>query len=324
MLNFLATAADASEESPALGLWETVQQFFNGFVENTGLAIVRTIAFFVLGLVIIKIVQAITRNATLRSSRLDNAAASFIISVVTVILYVVLIIVLISSLGFSTAGIIAGFSAAALAVILALKDSLASLANGVIIIFTKPFKKGDYVQINEYDGLVQDIRLFNTKILTYSNNEVIIPNSEILNAKLINYSAMPIRRVEIDVPVSYNADSDRVKEILLRTISSYKFTVKVPAPAVILKEYGSSALIFSARAWTLNENYWDTLYDLTDLVYSDLKKAGYLVQVNRMDVRIVRDEGDRADAEYAAVSGTKDSDCDRPKADSLRRGREDK
>lgn len=287
MFLFLATSAETPAEDAELGFWEILRQIGNDFVENAGLAIVRTIAFLILGLVVIKIVQAITRNATLRSSRLDNAAASFIISVVTVILYVALIIVLISSLGFSTAGIIAGFSAVALAIALALKDSLGSLANGVIIIFTKPFKKGDYVQINEYDGLVQDIRLFNTKILTYSNEEIIIPNSEILNSKMINYSTMPIRRVVIDVPVPYDADTEQVRSILLASVTDYKYTVKVPEPSVVLKKYGDSALLFSARAWVLNENYWSALYDLTDKIFNDLKSNGISIPFNRMDVQIV-------------------------------------
>ena len=224
----LQLLAESTETSTSAGIWETLRNFGLDFVENTGLAIVRTIAFFILGLIVIKIVQSITRGAALKSSKLDNSAASFIISVITVILYIGLIILLITSLGFSTAGIIAGFSAVALAIALALKDSLGSLANGVIIIFTKPFKKGDYVQINEYDGLVQDIRLFNTKILTYSNEEIIIPNSEILTTKMINYSTMPLRRVSIDVPIPYDCDIAQVKKILLDCVSSYKYTVNTP------------------------------------------------------------------------------------------------
>lgn len=292
----LATTAESdgsSVQTPAQasGLWDVLREFGESFVQNTGLAIVRTIAFFVLGLVIIKIVQTITKSATLKSSRLDNSAATFVISVVSVILYVSLIIILITSLGFSTAGIIAGFSAVALAVALALKDSLGSLANGVIIIFTKPFKKGDYVQINEYDGLIQDIRLFNTKILTYSNEEIIIPNNEILNTKLINYSAMPLRRVSIDVPIPYDSDTDEVKEILLSCISTYKYTVRTPAPSVILKGYQDSALLFAARVWTLNENYWDTLYDLYEVIFKALKERGYSIPFNRLDVQLLPEGG---------------------------------
>lgn len=289
MYQLLANTAEAVGETAESSFWDTLRNIGLDFVQNTGLAIVRTIAFLVLGLVIIKIVQAITRSASLKSSKLDNSAASFIISVVTVVLYVILLIVLITSLGFSTAGIIAGFSAVALAIALALKDSLGSLANGVIIIFTKPFKKGDYIQISEYDGLVQDIRLFNTKILTYSNEEIIIPNSEILSTKMINYSAMPLRRVVIDVPIPYDCDTVKTKKIILDCISSYKYTVRTPAPSVILKEYADSALIFSARAWTPNENYWDTLYDLYDEIFNALKKQGISIPFNRLDVQLLPD-----------------------------------
>ena len=108
MYQLLANTAEAVGETAESSFWDTLRNIGLDFVQNTGLAIVRTIAFLVLGLVIIKIVQAITRSASLKSSKLDNSAASFIISVVTVVLYVILLIVLITSLGFSTAGIIAG------------------------------------------------------------------------------------------------------------------------------------------------------------------------------------------------------------------------
>ena len=266
---------------------EALKDFGNKFVSETGLTLIRTLAFLVLGLVVIKIVQTITRNVTLKSSKLDNSAASFIISIVTVVLYVALVIVVVSSLGFSTAGIIAGFSAVALAIALALKDSLGSLANGVIIIFTKPFKKGDYVQIGDYDGLVQDIRLFNTKILTYDNVEVIIPNSDILSSEMVNYSTMPLRRVVIDVPVPYDADIAAVKATVLNSLTSYRYSVSQPSPSVVLKAYKDSALLFSARVWTQNEHYWDTLNDLYEIILLDLHENGIDIPFNRLDVALL-------------------------------------
>ncbi len=266
---------------------EALKDFGNKFVNETGLTLIRTLAFLVLGLVVIKIVQTITRNVTLKSSKLDNSAASFIISIVTVVLYVALVIVVVSSLGFSTAGIIAGFSAVALAIALALKDSLGSLANGVIIIFTKPFKKGDYVQIGDYDGLVQDIRLFNTKILTYDNVEVIIPNSDILSSEMVNYSTMPLRRVVIDVPVPYDADIAAVKATVLNSLTSYRYSVSQPSPSVVLKAYKDSSLLFSARVWTQNEHYWDTLNDLYEIIFLDLHANGIDIPFNRLDVALL-------------------------------------
>lgn len=276
-------------------IWETLKAIGTDFVQNTGLAIVRAIAFLILGLIIIKIVRIIARSAAMKSSKLDRSASTFIISIITVVLYVVLVIVLVSSLGFSTAGIIAAFSAVALAIALALKDSLASLANGVIIIFTKPFKKGDYIAIGGLDGLVQDIRLFNTKILTYSNEEIIVPNSEVLGSKLINYSAMPLRRVVFDVPVPYGVDVAEVKAMLLDAVASYKYTVTTPAPSVVLADYGESTLKFSVRAWGLTENYWDLYYDLREIALNTLTEHGIEKPFNRLEVKLRDDWQNQAD-----------------------------
>ena len=269
--------------------WQTLKDIGMSFVQNTGLAIVRTIAFFVLGLIIVKIVQSIVRASTYKSRHLDQAASTFIVSIITVILYIALIIVLVSSLGFSTAGIIAAFSAVALAVALALKDSLASLANGVIIIFTKPFKKGDHVEINSIDGLVQDIRLFNTKIITYDNIEVIVPNSEILSSDMINYSTMPLRRVVIDVPLPYSVDTAQAKEIILTCASSYDNVVNLPAPSVILSEYGDSALKFSVRVWTKNESYSEVLNGLREKLFNTLRLNGLEMPYSRLEVTLLNE-----------------------------------
>ena len=277
-------------------IWETIKNFFINFFQNGALTIVRCIAFFILGLIILKIVRSIVVRTTMKS-RLDKSAATFIISIVTVVLYIALVIVVVSALGFSTAGIIAAFSAIALAVALALQDSLASLANGIIIIFTKPFKKGDYVEINGKDGLVQDIRLFNTKIVTYNNEEILIPNNQILGSTLINYSTMSLRRVVIEVPIPYSAELSEVKEILLSTLNSHQDVVKTPAPAVGLDGYGGSALKFKARAWTPNEKYWDTRASLFEMIFNNLREKGIEIPFNQLDVHLQRDEEKEANAQ---------------------------
>lgn len=279
-------------------MWDTIKDIATEFVNNTGLSIARAIAFFVLGLIVVKIVRMILQTVLFKS-RLDGAAATFVISIVTIVLYVALVIVLVSTLGFSTASIIAAFSAVALAVILALKDSLSSLANGIIIIFTKPFKKGDYVKIGDKDGLVQDIRLFNTKILTYSNEEIIIPNSDILTTDVVNYSTMPLRRIVFSLPVPYTADISEVKKVVLESIGSYKYVVQTPAPSVVLEDFGESTFKFSVRAWAPNENYWDTFYDLREIVYNALRERGMETPYNRLEISLA--SPDSTDAVPAAV-----------------------
>lgn len=265
--------------------WQAVKDFFHNFAVDGGLIIVRTIAFALLGLVVLRLVTSLTRRAALRS-KLDNAAATFVISLITVILYIILVIVIVSSLGVSTAGIIAAFSAVALAVALALKDSLGSLANGVIIIFTKPFKKGDTVIINGQEGTVQDIRLFNTKILTFNNEEVIVPNSDVLSETLINESNRPLRRIELDFYISYSADAAAVRSRITELLNAQDGILSTPAPSVSFDAFGESTVRCTAYAWTVTENYSAAKSATKDIIYSVLREFGAEPSARRFNVSV--------------------------------------
>ncbi len=265
-------------------LGEGLAAFWEEFVNNTGLTIVRTLAFLVLGLVVIRIVQIIARSVTLKTNKLDRAASSFVLSILSVVLYIALVIVIVSSLGFSTASIIAAFSAVALAVALALKDSLGSLANGVIIIFSKPFKKGDSIKISGYTGTVQEIRLFNTKLLTADNDTVIIPNSEVLGSDLVNYSTMPIRRIVFNFTAAYGEDPEKVKKAVLDGVKAIPNVLDPPAPSCVITDYEDSAVGYSVRLWTPNEFYWDTHAAVRDTVLKVLNENNIEIPYNRLEV----------------------------------------
>ena len=267
----------------------SVKKFFSDFLYDGGLTIVRTLAFALLGLAILKIVRLIVRRVALKS-RLDNAAATFVISVITVVLYIALVIVVASSLGISTAGIIAAFSAIALTVALALQDSLASLANGVIIIFTKPFRKGDTIIINGKEGKVQDIRLFNTKILTSNNEEVIIPNSDVLSETLVNQSNMPLRRVELGFYVSYSADADGVRREILQRLMQREDVLNTPAPDVAIDSFGESAIKCTAYAWAASDGYGAVKSSVKQIIYAVLRDMNAQPYTNR--VLLVDDKED--------------------------------
>lgn len=272
-------------------LWNEIVAFFSRFASDGGLTIVRTIAFALLGLVILKIVRMIVRRVALKS-RLDNAAATFVISVITVILYVVLVIVVASSLGISTAGIIAAFSAIALAIALALQDSLASLANGVIIIFTKPFKKGDVIMINGREGTVQDIRLFNTKILTFNNEEVIIPNSDVLSQTLVNESNMPLRRVELPFYISYSADAGLISQRIVKELYASENIINTPEPSVSIDTFGEDTIKCTAYAWASTENYGNAKNDVRQIIYKAVRNCGGEPSSRKVKIDSCKKEGD--------------------------------
>ena len=133
---------------------------------------------------------------------------------------------------------------------------------------------------------MQDIRLLNTKLLTYSNEEVIVPNSEVLGNKLINYTSMPLRRVVIDFPVPYSADVEEIKKFLLKGVEAYPYAVNMPAPSVVLLDYEDSTLKLSLRAWGENEHYWDLYFDLRDMILRELRAHGIANPFPQLEVSL--------------------------------------
>jgi len=274
---------------------ETLKGLWTSFYTDTALTIVYCVIFLILGLIIIKIVQSCVKKATIANKKLDNAASSFITSVVTVVLYVGLLILLLSTLGVSTTGLVAGFSAVALAVALGLQDTLSSITNGIVIIFTKPFKQGDYIEVDGVAGIVKHIKLFNTTLNTYDNLTVVIPNNTILSSSLINYSTMPLRRVDITVPCPYSVNTSEVKKIVFDYIAGDRRIANDPAPACCTVNFSPYALEFSVKVWCKTADYWDVKFDLIEGVFNKLRDNGINIPVNRLDVRIDGNMEDKND-----------------------------
>lgn len=274
---------------------QSVADFFAGFFSGAGLSIVKALAALVVGLIIASLLVALVRSITIKHRKLDNAAASFVVSLTRAVLYILVAIIVLGVAGVNTASLIAAFAAVALAISLGLQDTLSGLTNGILIIFTKPFRQGDYVSIDGTEGTVKEIRLFNTKLTTPENLDVIIPNSKVLGANVTNYSAMPLRRIDIDVPVPYSTEVETVKSILLGCLTEDERVVNLPAPLCRLYEYGSSALIYRVRCWVPNGEYWNTKFDLNERIFTRLRENNIEIPFDQMDVHIVS-EGKNADA----------------------------
>jgi len=265
---------------------KALQSFWKDFYSNIGLSIAQSLAILVLGVIVVKIVRSIVKRAAIRSHKLDSSAISFIVSLVSVLLYTFLIVSVIISLGLSAASVISAVSAVLLAIGLALQDTLASLANGIIIIFTKPFKRGDYIEVNGAEGYVKEIRLFNTTLVSYQNVSMIVPNSSILNTSLKNYTAMPLRRVDVQVPIPYDADLDVVISVFDECIKADERIVNSPAPSYGITDYSSYAMVYLIKVWTVTDNYWDVMFAMRERLIRYLGKKGITIPVNRVDVRL--------------------------------------
>ena len=241
-----------------------------------------------LGLLAAFIVVKIAKQA-MTHHKVDLSLSAFITKAIRILIYTFTGIAALSELGISTAGIIAFFSAAVAALALALKDRLSDLASGIVILFTKPFITGDFIEFGSHKGFVQKIDIMHTNLLTYDDTNVIIPNSVISSSEVTNYTAHPQVRVMVDVPIPYDADIGKVKEILYGTLAATEniLTDREHTPAVRLERYGESALEFTARCWCDYQNYWKVYYSLTERIKEALDHNGVSIPFNQMDVHIV-------------------------------------
>ena len=264
--------------------WEDIKNFLWEFLNNQGKGIAWAVVIFVIGLLVISLLTQWVRKTSLKSRKIDKSATPFLTSIVSLVAYVVLFLLMIGTLGFSTESVVAAFASVALAIALGLQNTLASLANGILLIFTKPFKAGDYVDIGGTGGTVKEIKLFSVKVVTPDNLTIVIPNNTVFGSTIINYSKMPLRRIDIVVPVSVEADVAKVKSLIRGLVESDNRIVKDPAPFFRLTEYGKGCLNFTLRAWTRTEIYWDVRFDLLENIVLVLGNNGIKLPYNQLDV----------------------------------------
>ena len=262
-------------------LWNAVKDFF--ITRWNKVFVLLMVLIF--GFIAVKLLVLIFRRAMNRS-KLKGAAGDFMTSMVKTLLYLIWLIALLSLLGVPTTSMIAVLSAFALAVSLALQGTFSNVASGIVIVVTKPFSEGDYIDVGGTAGTVETITIFSTKLVTPDNKAVIIPNSTVASANITNFSAKDMRRLDLKVSVAYGTDVELVKTVVLGVINGHKETLKTPAPMVRLVEHGNSALVFTVRTWVRQKDYWPMNFDLEEEIVAAFAKEGIQIPYQQIDVHM--------------------------------------
>ena len=271
-------------------VFDAIVRFLKSFVSGYGIAIVTALAVLCVGLLIATIVRRAVKKSSVKNRKLDNSATGFITGLVSLVVYVVLFVAVLAVLGFSTEGIITAFGSVMLAVSLGLQNTLSSLTNGIVLIFTKPFVAGDYVEVGGSAGTVKEIKLFSVKIVTPDNITVVIPNSTVLNSVIVNYSRMPLRRLDLVVPVSYSTDIAKVKKVVMDIVAADARVQKLPEPFFRLTEYGASSLNFTLRVWTTTGDFWNVKFDIMEKIVEEFRVSGLEIPFDQLDVHVIPSE----------------------------------
>ena len=273
------------EKNPTSAFWDKVKELAATF----GGRILAAIAVLIIGSFVIKLLYKGIQKA-FSKTKLDPAVRKILEKFIKGLLYVVLIIAVVDILGVSMTSVVAILASCGLAVGLALQGALTNLAGGIMILIFKPFKLDDYVECAGTQGIVKDISIFYTTLLTLDNKKVLVPNGDLMSANVTNYSAEPIRRVDVDYKITNDADAELVKKVLLEACASTELILDDPAPFTRMSNVDDDTYIFTVRGWCQTANYWDAYFNLVEKCSKALQDNGIDDPEERIVVRLQKED----------------------------------
>lgn len=249
--------------------------------------LVYAIIILVIGLVLVKYVVKLTL-AFMQKANVDETLHGFVKSLLTIVLDSLVVIIVLTLLNVPMDSIVTTLGAATLAIGLALQGSLANIAGGFLLLLTKPFKVGDFIECGDIVGTVENISILNTTIVTADNKTIHTPNGNLSNVRIVNYNQKNKRRLDLKFSISYDSDYREAKKIILNLIDNHKLALHEEGlePVVRVGEHGDNAIIIYARVWVLADNYWDLNFDLLEQVKDEFDKNGIDIPYNHLNVHI--------------------------------------
>ncbi|MGB7401385.1 MAG: mechanosensitive ion channel domain-containing protein [Arcobacter sp.] len=265
---------------------QTVSDVIGIYSLNIAIAIL----IFVVGKWLAKKITDIVAKILRRNPKLDETLVNFFDDIIYYVLLVVVVLTALEQVGVESTSFLAIIGAAGLAVGLALKDSLSNFASGVMIIFFKPFRIGDYVTAGGVSGTITEVHLFNTEFTTPDNQRVLVPNGAITAGSITNVNAHPKRRVDLVIGVGYGDNLKIVKDIITKIVQSNEKVLKEEAITVAVSELGDSSVNFVVRAWVNTPDFWAVKWALIEEIKNTFDKEGISIPFPQRDVHIINEK----------------------------------
>lgn len=273
---------------PNLGItWDEVVTFVKTSALDFVIALATAVIIFYVGRIVVRLVTKGLRRI-MEAQEFDMTLVSFVSNLVNMILMVVVVIAAVGALGVQTTSFIAILGAAGLAVGLALQGSLSNFASGVLIIIFRPYRVGDWIEGAGISGAVVDVQILTTILKTGDNKQIIVPNSQIMDGIITNYSANDTRRVDMVVGVSYADDVDKVRAALEDLITAEERILDDPAPTIAVSELADSSVNFVVRPWVKTADYWGVKFDLTEAIKKRFDQDGISIPFPQRDVHLYK------------------------------------
>ncbi len=255
-----------------------------------GLKVVAALAIYLIGAWLIKLVRrAVAKSFVKRKA--EKTLASFVDSLIAIAMWVILIIITVGTLGINTTSLAALLAAGGMAIGMALSGTVQNFAGGLMLLIFKPFKAGDFIEALGFSGVVSEVNIVSTKLITVDNREIILPNGALSNGNINNVSAMPLRRVDVTFSVSYGSKVEDVKAALGEIVKAWPAfldsgTQGAADPFIGLVNLKESGIEFVVRAWVKSPDYWSSWFYLNETIYSTLPEKGISFPFPQLDVHV--------------------------------------
>ncbi|WP_227711998.1 mechanosensitive ion channel family protein [Sneathiella sp. P13V-1] len=268
-----------------LNVEELAQQLMT-VLTTYGLDVVGAIIILIIGNIISKIIpNSLTKMLNKRG--VDVTVVNFLGSLTKMTILIITLLLVLAQFGVQTASLIAVLGAAGLAIGLALQGTLSNVAGGVMLLFFRPIRVGDFVEVAGHAGTVKAVNLFTTEMATGDNIQIILPNATVWGSAIKNFSFHDTRRVDFLMGISYNDDINKAMEVLRRLVEADERSLKDPAPVVVVSELGDSSVNITVRVWCKSGDYWGVKFDLTKAFKEEFDKEK--ISIPYPHVQMVKD-----------------------------------
>ena len=266
-----------------------VTSALTGALGNLPLSTILTAAVTLLiCLVVVHILGKLLRRLLART-RLDERIQRYALAGAKLVLYVVTVVIVAESLNIPMTSLVALLSVGSLGITLAAEDILGNVAGGLVILSSRPFSIGDFVEVSGTAGTVHEISLNHTKLVTADGHLVMLPNKELASSQMINYTVLGRRRAVQKVTASYDAPTDTVKKACLAAVAMTENVLGDPAPTVYLTAYKESSIEYTVYCWAAPENYWQVYMALGENLRTAFAQAGVEMTYDHLNIHIVED-----------------------------------
>ena len=262
-------------------IWNYLEQAVRLYAVDIAIAILIVI----LGRIVVRLLTGAAGKLMQRRG-VDDTLRKFVVSIVSALLMAVVFIAALGQLGVETTSLVAIVGAAGLAIGLALQGSLSNFASGVMIIVFRPFKADDFIEAGCVSGVVQEVSIFTTTMLTPDNKRVIVPNAQITGGHITNFSAEDKRRIDFVFGIGYADDIKKAKDVMMDILTSDERVLTDPAPTVGVLELADSSVNFAVRPWVRTADYWAVYFDITERMKQRLDAEGISIPFPQRDVHL--------------------------------------